>query len=337
MQTAVAERLAVRSTGVALTALSLGGAPLGNLYRPTSEDDARDAVDGAWSAGMRYFDTAPHYGLGLSERRLGAALREHPREDFVLSTKVGRLLEPVAEVTGDDDEGFAVPATHRRRRDYSREGVLRSLEASLGRLGLDRVDIVFVHDPDEHYREVLDGAYPALEELRAQGVVRAIGAGMNQAEMLADFARETDMDLLMLAGRYTLLEQDALDDLLPACEARDVAIVAAGVFNSGLLARERPPQEAKYNYEDAPAELVRRAHRLADVCDRHGVSLPAAALHFPLGHPVVKSVCIGARSRAQVLRNAELFELPVPGELWSELQAEGLLREDAPVPAAPAR
>jgi D-threo-aldose 1-dehydrogenase len=222
----VGQRTRIRDTGVALTSLSLGGAQIGNLYRPTSEEDARDAVDAAWEAGVRCFDTAPHYGLGLSERRMGAALRARPRGEFVLSTKVGRLLEPMPGATGDDDEGFAVPATQRRRRDYSRDGILRSLESSLERLGLDRVDILFVHDPDEHYREVLDGAYPALHELREQGVVGAIGAGMNQAEMLADFARNTDMDVLMLAGRYTLLEQDALDDLLPTCRARRVAIDA---------------------------------------------------------------------------------------------------------------
>jgi D-threo-aldose 1-dehydrogenase len=329
---AVARRRSVRNGRVELTALSFGGAPIGNLYRETSDEDARGAVEGAWEAGIRYFDTAPHYGLGLSERRIGAVLRERPRDELVVSTKVGRLLVPDPDGTGEDDEGFAVPATIRRRRDYSREGVLRSLESSLERMGLDRVDVVFVHDPDEHYREVLDGAYPALHELREQGVVRAIGAGMNQAEMLADFARNTDMDVLMLAGRYTLLEQDALDDLLPECERRGVSIVAAGVFNSGLLARERPPEDAKYNYAQAPPALVDRARRLAAVCARHGASLPAAALAFPLAHPAVASVCIGARSRAQIARNAELFETPLSADLWAELRAEGLVREDAPLP-----
>jgi D-threo-aldose 1-dehydrogenase len=328
----LAVRRPVRATGIELTSLGLGCAQLGNLYRPTSDDDARATVDAAWDVGIRYFDTAPHYGLGLSERRLGAELAGRRRDELVLSTKVGRLLEPVEQVTGADDEGFAVPATHRRRRDYSRDGILRSLEASLRRLGLDRIDVLFVHDPDEHYREVLDGAYPALHELREQGVVGAIGAGMNQAEMLADFARNTDMDLLMLAGRYTLLEQDALDDLLPTCEARGVSVVAAGVFNSGLLARDRPPADAKYDYEDAAPELIERARRIADVCERHGVSLPEAALAFPLAHPSVASVCIGARSAAQIRRNAELFEADIPAGLWAELRAERLLREDAPVP-----
>jgi D-threo-aldose 1-dehydrogenase len=326
------ERSAIRDTRIELTSLGLGCAQLGNLYRPTPDADARATVDAAWELGVRYFDTAPHYGLGLSERRVGSALAERPRDEFVLSTKVGRLLEPVAEVTGDDDEGFAVPATHRRRRDYSRDGILRSVAASLERLGLDRIDVLFVHDPDEHYAEVLDGAYPALHELREQGVVGAIGAGMNQAEMLADFARNTDMDLLMLAGRYTLLEQAALDDLLPTCEARGVRVVAAGVFNSGLLARDAPPDDAKYDYGDAPAELVARARRIAAVCERHGVRLPAAALAFPRAHPAVASVCVGARSPAQMRRNAELFDAEIPPDLWAELRAERLLREDAPVP-----
>jgi D-threo-aldose 1-dehydrogenase len=326
------ERSAIRDTRIELTSLGLGCAQLGNLYRPTPDADARATVDAAWELGVRYFDTAPHYGLGLSERRVGSALAERPRDEFVLSTKVGRLLEPVAEVTGDDDEGFAVPATHRRRRDYSRDGILRSVAASLERLGLDRIDVLFVHDPDEHYAEVLDGAYPALHELREQGVVGAIGAGMNQAEMLADFARNTDMDLLMLAGRYTLLEQAALDDLLATCEARGVRVVAAGVFNSGLLARDAPPDDAKYDYGDAPAELVARARRIAAVCERHGVRLPAAALAFPRAHPAVASVCVGTRSPAQMRRNAELFDAEIPPDLWAELRAERLLREDAPVP-----
>jgi len=330
--TRLTKRSAIRDTRVELTSLGLGCAQLGNLYRPTPDADARATVDAAWELGVRYFDTAPHYGLGLSERRVGAALAERPRDELVLSTKVGRLLEPVTEVTGDDDEGFAVPATHRRRRDYSRDGILRSVAASLERLGLDRIDVLFVHDPDEHYAEVLDGAYPALHELREQGVVGAIGAGMNQAEMLADFARNTDMDLLMLAGRYTLLEQAALDDLLPTCEARGVRVVAAGVFNSGLLARDAPPDDAKYDYGDAPAGLVARARRIAAVCERHGVRLPAAALAFPRAHPAVASVCVGARSPAQIRRNAELFDVEIPPDLWAELRAERLLREDAPVP-----
>ena len=323
-------------SGLSLTEISLGCAQLGNLYRAIDDEQARSTVDTAWELGIRYFDTAPHYGLGLSERRLGAALAGRPRGEFVVSTKVGRLLEPVPVVTGRDDDGFDVPATHRRVWDFSRDGVLRSLESSLDRLGLDRVDIVYLHDPDDHWHDALEDAYPALEELRSQGVVSSIGAGMNQAAMLAEFVRNTDMDLLMLAGRYTVLEHDALDDLLPACVERGVRVVAAGVFNSGLLARPEPPDTARYDYGDAPPEVVARARRIAEICRRDGGSLPAAALTFPLAHPAVASVCVGARA-AQVTSNVELFEAGVPGRTWRALREEGLLRPDAPLPGESAR
>jgi D-threo-aldose 1-dehydrogenase len=241
-----------------LTELSLGCSQLGNLFGAISDEQSLVTVQAAWDGGIRYFDTAPHYGLGLSERRLGAALAGRPRAEYVISTKVGRRLEPVSGPIGSDTEGFDVPARHRRVWDFSRDGVAHSLEQSLERLGLDRVDIVYLHDPDEHYREALDVAYPALEDLRSQGVIAAIGAGMNQTAMLADFARHTDMDLLMLAGRYTLLEQSALDDLLPTCMERGIGVVAAGVFNSGLLADLGAGGPARYNYADAPAGVVAR-------------------------------------------------------------------------------
>jgi D-threo-aldose 1-dehydrogenase len=328
-------RSAVGDTGVELTALSFGGAPIGGLYRPTSDEDARGAIAEAWRAGIRYFDTAPHYGLGLSEQRLGEVLREHPRSDYVVSTKVGRLLLPQPDGhEREDPEGFAVPATHRREWDFTRDGVLRSLESSLLRLGLDRVDVLFMHDPDDHWTQAVEQGYPALAELRDQGLVGAIGAGMNQAEMLADFVRHTDMDLLMLAGRYTLLEQGALDDLLPLCVDRGVRVVAVGAFNSGVLSRPRPEPGLKYDYEEAPADLIERARRIAGVCERHGETLPAAALQFPLAHPAVASVGVGCRTADQVARNVELFGAPLPDELWAELVDEGLLRADAPVPAA---
>ena len=314
-----------------LTELSLGCSQLGNLYTAVGDEQAYATVDAAWELGIRYFDTAPHYGLGLSERRLGAALAGRPRSEYVLSTKVGRRLEPVDVVSGLDDEGFDVPATHRRVWDFSRDGILRSLEDSLQRLGLDHVDIVYLHDPDAHWTQAIDAAYPALEELRAQRVVSAIGAGMNQTTMLAAFARHTDMDLLMLAGRYTLLEQSALDDLLPLCEQRGICIVAAGVFNSGLLARSAPTPGAKYDYGQAPAELVHRAQRIDEICQRHGAVLPSAALAFPLAHPAVASVCVGARSPDQIERNACLYRSGVSNALWADLKAAGLLRDDAPV------
>ncbi len=289
-------------------------------------------VDAAWDVGVRYFDTAPHYGLGLSERRLGAALAPRPRDAYFVSTKVGRLLDAAEVVEGLDDAGFVVPATHRRRWDFSRDGIRRSLAESLERLGLDRVDIVYLHDPDDYWDDVLETGLPALAELRAEGVVAAVGAGMNQAAMLADLVRHGDVDLLMLAGRYTLLEQDSLDDLLPLCVQRGVGIIAAGIFNSGLLALPHPASNSKYDYGDAPPELVARADAIAAVCERHGTSLPAAAIAFPLAHPAVVSVCVGVRSAEQMERNAALYRTPIPEDLWSELKAEGLLREDAPVP-----
>jgi len=317
-----------------LTEISLGCAQLGNLFQSINDEQARATVDAAWDRGVRYFDTAPHYGLGLSERRLGAALADRPRGEYLVSTKVGRILEPISPPVGRDDGGFDVPATHRRVWDFSRDGIFRSIEESLLRLELDRVDIVYLHDPDEHRREVFDTAYPALEELRAQGVVSAIGAGMNQVEMLSDFARHTDMDVFMLAGRYTLLEQSALDELLPLCEERRIGIVAAGVFNSGLLSRPNPADDAKYNYDDAPVELLVRARRIAEICERNGTSLPAVALVFPLAHPSVISVCVGSRSPEQIEGNINSYLPGVPGAVWSELKEEGLLRPDAPVPTA---
>jgi D-threo-aldose 1-dehydrogenase len=312
-------------------AVGLGGAPLGNLGTAVSDDDALGAITTAWEVGVRFFDTAPHYGLGLSERRFGVGLAGRPRDEFVISTKVGRLLVPNGDAAGMDDEGFDVPASMRRVRDYTRDGVLRSIESSLKRLQLERLDIVLVHDPDDFYREALDGAFPALHDLRAQGVIRAFGAGMNQSEMLADFVRNTDLDVVLLAGRYTLYEQGPLDDLLPLCVARGVSVVAGGVFNSGLLATDRPGPSATYNYAPAPPAAIERVSRIATVCESHGVSLPAAAVQFVLGHPAVKTACLGARSAAEVQRNASLFEVNVPAALWSDLKDAGLLRRDAPV------
>ncbi|MFF4188332.1 aldo/keto reductase [Streptomyces sp. NPDC001691] len=300
-----------------VTALSLGGAALGNLFSPLTDDTARGAVDAAWDAGIRYFDTAPHYGLGLSERRLGAALRCRPRDAYTLSTKVGRILEP-REGGGDDlAAGFAVPATHRRRWDFSADGVRRSLETSLERLGLDRIDIAYLHDPDDHGDQALREAYPALERLRAQGVVGAIGVGMNRTGLLVRFLRETDVDAVLCAGRYSLLDQGAARELLPEAAARGRHVVVGGVFNSGLLADPRPG--ATYDYAAAPPELVERALRIKAVCADHGVPLRAAALAFPLRDPAVASVLVGARSAAEVADTAAMFTTPVPDALWEEL------------------
>ncbi|MFH9657451.1 aldo/keto reductase [Streptomyces sp. NPDC017248] len=310
-------------TGVRVSPLGFGAAALGNLYTPVSEEQAHAAVRAAWERGIRYFDTAPHYGLGLSERRLGAALREYPRAAYTVSTKVGRRLDP-ADGTGDDlAHGFAVPATHHRVWDFSADGVRRTLEASLGRLGLDRVDAVFLHDPDDHAEQAFREGYPALERLRAEGVVGAIGAGMNQTGMLARFLRDTDVDVVLCAGRYTLLDQDAAGELLPEALRRGVSVVVGGPFNSGLLAAPRP--EATYDYRPAPAELLERALLLAAAAERHGTTLRAAALAFCAAHPAVASVLAGVRSAAEVHDCAEQFASPVPAAFWQELRATGLL------------
>jgi D-threo-aldose 1-dehydrogenase len=324
---------ALGRSSVAVTALGFGGAPIGNLYHAVDEATAAAAVTAALQAGVRFFDTAPHYGLGLSETRLGRALRGGRRADFVVSTKVGRVLVPdPSGASRRDSEGFDVPAAYRRVWDFSPAGVRRSLAASLERLGLDRVDVVLLHDPDHHWREAVEQAYPVLHELRAQGVVGAVGAGMNQWEMLADLVRHTDLDVVLVAGRYTLLDQSALDVLLPLCEARGVSVLAGGVFNSGVLASAEPRPGATYDYAPGSQELVGRARRIAAVCARHGVALPQAALAFPGGHPAVASVVVGMRSPAEVGQNLALARRPVPAELWRELAAEGLLHPDAPTP-----
>lgn len=319
-------RALVRRPAVTLTELGFGAAQGGNLYRATTDEDLTAAVDAAWDAGIRYFDTAPHYGLGLSERRLGAALRRRPRHEYAVSTKVGRLLVPSpATAHRRDSDGFDVPATHRRVWDFSRDGVRRSLEASLTRLGLDRIDVVYLHDPDDHWEQAAAEGVPALIELRDQGVVGAIGAGMNQSEMLARFVREADVDVVMCAGRYTLLEQGASDDLLPAAEAYGVGVVIAGVYNSGLLASERPSADATYYYQQAPAELIERVKAIASVCEAYGVTLPEAALAFVRPRQAVVSTVVGMRNAAQVIETLRRADAHVPRDLWSALRAAGLL------------
>lgn len=311
--------------GLALTELGFGGSPIGNLYDAVDDDLAAEAVQAAWDAGIRYFDTAPHYGLGLSERRLGKVLRELRREEFVVSTKVGRWLEPTGVEGGRDPEGFVVPATHRRVWDFSRDGVLRSIEASLERLGLDRIDLVLIHDPDDHVREALEEAAPALSQLRSEGVIRGYGAGMNQAPALARFVRETDLDVAMVAGRYTLLDQTAADDLFPLARERGVGIVNAGIFNSGLLARARPGADAPYSYRPAPPEVLDRTLRIARVCEEFGVELPTAAVAFARRHPAVTSVVVGLRTPAEVHDLVGRSAQPVPDELWVALEADGIV------------
>lgn len=318
------------------TRLAFGAATIGNIFRAVSDEVAGCAVDAAWDAGIRYFDTAPHYGLGLSERRLGAALARRPRSELTISTKVGRLLVP-SRASGSDLSvgGYAVPAEYRRQWDFSADGVKRSLESSLNRLGMDRVDIVYLHDPDDHWVEAINEAYPALADLRAQGVIGRIGVGMNQWEMPARFVREADIDLIMLAGRYTLLEQPALDELLPLCAERGVRVIAVGVFNSGLMSKPEVADDSNYDYAAAPAKLIARARRLATVCLRHGVVLPHAAIQFPFGHPAVATVAVGLRTAEQVRQCAAWMKQPLPAGLWDDLRAEGLLGAQVPVPQGP--
>ena len=312
--------------GPALTELGLGAAQFGNLFRETTDDEAHSAVEVAWRRGIRYFDTAPHYGLGLSERRLGEALAGYGRDEFVVSTKVGRLLVPSPETAHRlDDDGFVVPAATRRQWDFSRDGILRSFDSSLERLRLDRVDIVYLHDPDEHWEAASTTGVDTLVELREQGVVGAIGAGMNQARMLAEFVRRCDVDVVMVAGRYTLLDHSAADDLLPLALERGVGVVAAAVYNSGLLSSARPAGDAKFDYQDATPALLARADAIADVCERHGVTLPDAAVAFALRHPAVVSVVLGTRTPAQVESNVARYETPIPEALWAELRDEGLV------------
>ncbi|TWE21236.1 D-threo-aldose 1-dehydrogenase [Kitasatospora atroaurantiaca] len=295
---------------VRVSALAFGAAAIGNLFTQVTDTEAEQAVTAAWEAGVRYFDTAPHYGLGLSERRLGTVLRGLPREEYTISTKVGRLLEP-SDLGGDDlANGFAVPATHRRRWDFSAEGVRRSIEDSLDRLGLDRIDIAYLHDPDDHLDQAIGEAYPELARMRAEGLVGAIGVGMNQAEAPARFVRETDLDVVLLAGRYTLLDQRGLVELLPLAERHGVSVVVGGAFNSGLLADPKPG--ATFDYAAAPDELLSRALELKEVCERHGVPLRAAALQFPFGHPAVASVLVGTRTAGEVRDAAAMLHHPVP-------------------------
>ena len=302
--------------------LGLGTAQLGNLSRVTTDDEAAGAVEAAWAKGIRYFDTAPHYGLGLSERRVGRALVQRPRKEFIVSTKVGRLLEPSPESAAQRDSGgFVVAADHRRVWDFSRDGVLRSIEESLRRLRMDSIDIVYAHDPDDFAEEVMNEALPALIELREQGVVRAVGAGMNQTAMLAEMIRRCDVDILMCAGRYTLLDDSAADELLPLALERDVALVAAGVYNSGLLSMPNPQPDSWYDYRPATRREVESARDIARLCERHGVKLPEAAIQFPLQHPAVAAVVVGCRDTTQVREAVARYRALIPPELWLELAA----------------
>ena len=324
------ERVPLGLTALTVTRFGLGTAPLAGLFEEVEESKGIGVIERAWDAGIRFFDTAPLYGHGLAEMRLGKVLQHEPRDEFTLASKVGRLLR--ADVPPEPGQSFRGTPPVNPKFDFSYDGVMRSVEESLERLGLERIDILHIHDPDDHYEEALNGAYRALDRLRSDGVIGAVGAGMNQAEMLTRFAREANFDCFLLAGRYTLLDQVALKELLPACVQRAITIIAGGVYNSGILADPKPG--AHYNYQTAPPELLERARRIRDVCDRHAVPLKAAAVQFPLGHPAVSCVVVGCRSAAQLDESIEMFKLEIPAALWRDLKSAGLLPDSAPTPGS---
>lgn len=320
-------RVKLGTTGLEVTTLGLGTAPLGGWPTAVPEEQGLATVKRAWDRGLRYFDTAPFYGHGLSERYIGETLRGD-RDRFTLSTKVGRVLEPGEA----QDPLFQGTPGLNPVFDFSEDGIRRSLADSRSRFGFEQIDIVFLHDPetDEHHQKALQSAYPVLANLRDAGEIAAIGVGMNWSEPLAQFATEADFDVFLLAGRYTLLEQDSMDDLLPRMQENNVSLVAGGVYNSGLLVDPTP--DATYDYQPAPPEVVERAQDLKSVCDDFGVPLRAAAIQFPLHHPVVACVVVGARTPEQLDDNIEMMQLDIPDQLWIALKERDLLRPDAPVP-----
>lgn len=324
-----------------VTDMGFGAAPIGNFLKPIDEATADAMVQHAWNAGMRYFDTAPYYGHGLSEVRLGHSLRWKPRDEFVVSSKVGRVLTP-ARRRDIDFKPWVDALPNVCRFDYSYDGTMRSFEDSLQRLGLEHIDILFIHDADVfthgveqqkvYFRQAMEGCYPALQRLKESGAVKAIGVGVNNWEIMLDFMQAGDFDCLLVAGRYTLLEQEPLDELLPLCERRGAALVIGGGLNSGILATGAVPG-AKYNYAPAPEPIMEKVRRIEAVCAAHHVPLPAAALQFLLAHPAVASHVPGTRTVAQMQQNIDWISHAIPQAFWRELKDKGLLRKDAPVPA----
>jgi D-threo-aldose 1-dehydrogenase len=331
---------AIGRRALQVTGLGLGTAPLGGLYRDLTDEEAFATVAAAWDAGVRYFDTAPHYGHTKAEHRLGDVLRGYPRDQYVLSTKAGRRFVP-RTTPYDGSEGWQNPLPFQAIYDYTHDGILRSFEDSQQRLGIAQIDILLIHDIERAthgdrystYRKQLTdgGGFRALDELRSAGAVKAVGLGVNEGAPILDALADFDLDCALLAGRYTLLEQATLDDLLPACEARGVSILLGGAFNSGILARG-VQGDLKFNYGAAPPEIIDRVARLEAVCRAHDVPLAAAALQFPLAHPAVATVLTGARSVAELRENVESFERPIPAGLWTALRDEGLLHPRAPLP-----
>ena len=326
------ERKVLGSSGLEVTCVGLGCAALGGLYGDIPEEQADAVVARALALGLNLFDTAPLYGSGKSELRVGRALAGVPRDSYVLCTKVGRVLEPT---DGEErEEGiFANPPPFKPVFDFSYDGVMRSFEESLERLGVDRIDVLHIHDPDDHYDEAIGSAYPALDKLRGEGVISAVSAGMNQSGMLVSFARAGEFDCFLLAGRYSLLEQGALDELLPLCLEKDIGILAGGTYNSGILAKGARAG-AKYDYDDAPTEIIEKAQGIEEVAARHGVNVKAAASQFALAHPAIVAIIPGTRQPDRVTENAELLKLSIPADFWEELRDRHLIRDDAPTPTS---
>lgn len=312
-----AERAPLGRTGLQVTRLGLGTGPIGNLYEAVSDEQATDLVRSALAAGVRLFDTAPLYGFGLAERRLGAGLAGFPRDEVVVATKAGRLLRPDGDAAAGDPGLFAGVEGPGAVFDFSYDAVLRSVEESLERLGMDRVDVVHLHDPDDHMKDASEDGYRALDRLRSEGAIGAVGSGANDSRVLAEMLRRCDLDCVLLAGRYSLLDRSALEDLLPLCAERSVSVIVGGVYNSGVLAD--PRGHPYYNYAPAHQDIVRRALALEERCAAHGVSLKAAAIQFPFSHPAVTSVLAGARSAAELEESLAALRTPVPQGLWEEI------------------
>ncbi len=340
MANAAIETRRIGRTAIEVTTFGAGGFSIGNLWEAIADDAARGAMDAAYDAGIRYFDTAPEYGYGLSERRIGDALRARPRDDYVLSTKVGLLLKPRAGALPADDM-FVDPLPFETVYDYSYDGTMRSFEDSLQRLGLSRIDIALIHNLDAHvhgeealpahFKTAMGGAYKALDQLRSAGTISAIGLGVNRWDVCEAALEEGDFDCFLLAGRYTLLVQTSLDSFLPKCVGRGVSIILGAPFNTGILVRP-PSRKPTFNDMAAPPDMIDRVKRIREVCERHSVPVAAAALQFPMAHPAVATVIPGIRSSAELAENLAFAALPIPDDLWRELKSEALLHAEAPTP-----
>lgn len=334
------KRVFARS-GITTTLLGFGSAPLGNLFRPIATNDAHEMIHASWEAGIRFYDTAPMYGHGLAEHRMSDALFEYPREEYLLCTKVGRTLTPSKPGSFDHGAWSKVPPL-KSEFDYSYDGTFRQLEGSLQRMMSDRVDILLVHDIDRfthgdnqptRFKEAVAGSFKALIKMRDEGVTSCIGVGVNETDVCYKVAQEIDIDVLLLAGRYTLLDHDSLNDLMPLCEERKISVILGGAFNSGILATGAVPG-AKFNYSTAPEHIMEKTRRIESVCKEFNVSLPAAAIQFVSAHPTVVNICLGARNMNQWKENYNLLNEKIPSDFWSTLVTKGLVRVDAPLPIA---